>query len=286
MRSEKTIVYLISGEGHLPYLTVSLYSLRRWWSANIVVYAWPESSVIVRRMAEDKRLGIEHIRWEPAYRGSNAQFICKTLVMQSVDAEYALYIDADTLIRGDISPLFDEAMIGFAATQFNDWTTRTKIIRKRILRLENIEGIDQRLVQKVLLGSWPSVNGGIFACRPNSSVLPTWHDWAVLARSIFICDEVVLHALMPRFMESNEFNVSLGGKFNSSPIHKSKKLKDDDVVIWHFHGDSNVRANKSPKGVRLWMPLYETVLKMDVGFINEWLDVALAKNKHLAALKF
>ncbi len=80
--TERRVVYLISGPPHLLYLVTSLVALRKIWDGEIIVYAWPASIGLVKRMAKDERLGIEAVERIPTYKGKNAQFFDKIKMMQ------------------------------------------------------------------------------------------------------------------------------------------------------------------------------------------------------------
>ncbi len=90
---KRQVVYVMSGPAHLPYLLVSLCSLRQHWDGEVVVYAWPNLPHslgcfdIVQRIAKDDRLDIRCQVYEPGYRKRNAQFECKIAVMKSLDCE-------------------------------------------------------------------------------------------------------------------------------------------------------------------------------------------------------
>ena len=281
---DRKVVFLISGPSYLPYLVCSLITLRQHWGGTVEVHAWEESWELVKQIALDDRLRIKvHFR-KPMEEGRRRkwQFLDKIRLIQMIDADSALYLDADTTVHGDVAPLFQAAeKHGFAATQFCGWTMAKGTIRKRVSRLFDIEGINQKLVQHTLDNrNLPSPNGGVFACRPGSPVLPMWEQATRLAMSIFIPDETVLHIMIPFFAGQGQLTTmdSLG-RYNTSPKYQHKSLPDDEVVIYHFHGHSNVRINKSPKGFDLWMPLYRECMEKNVGGLADWRN--RVENKYL-----
>ena len=278
--TERRVVYLISGPPHLLYLVTSLVALHRIWDGQIIVYAWPASIRFVRRMAEDERLGIEAIERKPTYKGKNAQFFDKIRMMQAAPPGTNLYLDADTIPvrRHAIDRLFELAEEReFCATQFCNYVSTGQRVSKRIRRLEGREGIDQECVQFALANKLPSVNGGIFACRPDTKVLPLWEEWTSKVLDIFIADETALHAVMARYWNTDIFDVAIGGGFNCSPLYQPKELADKDVGIWHGHGDCWSRISKSPKGVGLWWPRYQECLKENIGGLAVWKDEAISR---------
>lgn len=282
---KQSVTYLLSGPAHLPYLTVSLYTLRKHYDGRIQVFAWPESHDIVKQIAQDSNLNIEVHKRIPEYRRKdgvkgNAQFIDKIDLMMCIYGGANLYLDADTIIQGSLDYLFEQANeYGFVATQWNNWETNSGIVKKRISRLLGREGINQESVKRVLDIPAPSVNGGVFACQPDSPVLDTWYNWTLKVKDIFIADECVLHALIGEYENTQQFGIVVGGKFNCGPKFKPKKFTDEDIVIWHGHGDSFVRPNKSPRGVKLWYPIFVECLSKNVGNMADW--VSSIENKYL-----
>lgn len=264
---------------------MSLYSLRylRNWLGDVYVHVWPESQSIVEQIETDKRLNVTMVPRSPEYRGKNDQFIDKIKVMQDAPTPVAMYLDADTAVNKKIDDIFSEAnKASFVATQFNDWLTNGGGIRRRIEWLIGRETINQDAVAKVTANPFPSVNGGVFACERTSPVLPLWHEWTMSVNDIFIADETVLHSLLGEFDGTGHIRVLKGGAWNCSPKHQPRNLKDRDVVIRHFHGDSNLRPNKSQKGVDLWWPMFRVACRQNLGGINDWLDQV--NNRHLRSL--
>jgi len=280
---KREVVYLASMPPHLPYLTVSLMTLREHWQGRVRVFAWSESIDLVREIAKDERLGIVAELSEPAYRarrderrqGKNDQFLHKVRLMQTIsDADLVLYLDADTSVHGDLMPLFRAAQKHtFVATRFSSWTTAGKVVRTRIKRLRELSKIDRNCIEEVLRLPWPSVNGGVFCCSPRSHVLKTWEHWTWEARHVFIADEAVLHVLQPLFVPSGQMLVWPDGRYNCScnPKWLPEKMGEHEVVIWHYHGDSAVRPSKhNGYAFRRWWPLWEKCLAENYGNCREW----------------
>ena len=278
------VIYLISGPAHIPYLTVSIWSLRKsGYTGPVTVFAWPESVGFMRDLERDDRLNIWVSEREPQYRkqdglGGNSQGLDRIALAQSLDCDVSLYIDADSSIHGDIRPIFDVAdNYGYCATQWCDWVTNHGHTYSRVRELLGVGGIPKELVDEVITHRWPSLNCGVFASKPSSPLLPQWHEWCKMCGSMFISDEKTQHLLMSAF--PNQIGVWMGGAFNCSPKFQPAGLVDKDVVIYHYHGDSNVRPQKSPRGWEIWHPMWTEVLIQNIGGIaqhwhlmgNKWL---------------
>ena len=283
------IFYLMSGPAHLPYLVTSLCTLANWvQDRKVTVFAWPESIFYVDRIVEEfsDRMTIRSSPREPQYRGKNAQFLDKIRIAKSKSlfpdgTDKVMYLDADTTIHGDLSPLFAKLEDGntFVATQFNDWASNTKGIQARVDRLKEYDFIDPNYISTLMEHSWPSVNGGVWCCHQWSNVLNTWEDWTSRTLDMFICDEVCLHAVMVHHACMGDFGVAReAGRWNSSPKHKV--LISSDISIMHYHGDSNVRpehwkGTRPPKakcqfGFDFWWPIWQECLAYDYGNISQW----------------
>ena len=277
----RRVFYLMSGKAHLPYLCASLYSLRKHWDGEIAVYAWPESYPIVLKMSQDRRLGILPVKREPKYRGRCDQFIDKIAIAIELPIEHVyIYLDADTTVHGSLVTLFDAAEIyGFATTQFNEWTTLGRTINGRLGELARIPMISPGVLQYVMSHDLPSVNGGVWACRSTSGLLSIWHKLTMASRELFIADEKVLHLIAHNPDWQDQVTTLRGGRWNCSPIYQPKNLRDEDVIIRHYHGDANSRPTKSQRGCDLWNPIYYECWKKDVGSIRDW--IGEAGNKYL-----
>lgn len=263
---------------------MALHTLRQYYDGPIDVFSWDESLPVVKRIAKDARLGIDVIPWTPLFRGHSDTYVDKTRLIQSMDAEdEVLFLDADVSIHGKLDPLFDcISTHGFVATQFCDWVSTGGTISGRIKSLLQFPEIDKLLIDVLLSRPWPSVNTGIFGGVTNSPVLELWHRWTYAARSTFIPDEKVMHLMTAKFGPSAEIAVAAGGRWNCSPRLQPANLKNEDVRIWHFHGDSNLRPSKSERGFEMWRELYLRAMHLNLGGIQDW--VRSIANKHLQKL--
>ena len=286
------VVFLLSGPAHLPYLLCSLRTLRNHWAGDVHVYAWPESFRYMDMIAQDKRLFVDglHLR-EPVQRGRNSQFLDKIRLVQGLasEADKVIYLDADTTIHGSLQPLLMHLeRYSFVATQFCDWTTLGTTVRNRLDRLREIPEIDCRAIDLLATTPFPSVNGGVWAARPESPVLQRWEEWTAAAKErVFIADEAVLHLL--QVLERGMWVVTEHGRFNTSPKYQSDKLNAEQVVVMHYHGDSNVRPNKSLRGYEMWMPLWQEAWEDNLGGCRDWWPAVQAdratRNKWMHALE-
>jgi hypothetical protein len=250
------------------------------------VHAWKESISYVRRIALDPRLHIRAVEREPDYLGKNDQFLDKHRVAMRYDPEdIVMYLDADTMVNAPIEHIFNavETTSNFVSTQFSNWNTFGGIMQGRLKELRQFPVIDQTLVEQALTNRLPSVNGGVWCCRPNSPVLPLWHEWSEASKTTFICDEKVLHLMQLKF-EPYEFAV-FNGRWNCSPKYQPPEWPDDEIKIYHHHGDSNMRPDKSPRSYEMWWKEYRECIEGNIGGVCEWRESVEATNKWFRELK-
>lgn len=280
----KQVTYLMSGNPHMPYLVCSLLTLREsGYGGKVEVYAWPEAYELAAEVCKDERLCVTCVGRSPKLTGkdgirANGQFLDKIDLTMELQCDLSLYLDADTTIHGRLDPLFEEAeKYGFCMTQFCEWRSNGGIPKNRLLELKKVEGIPHELVDRLVYNDYPSVNGGVWCASPRSEVLPIWYEWTKLCKGLFISDERILHLMMA--MPPYPPVLTERGIWNCSHRYKSPMVKPDDVVVWHYHGDSNVRQGKSPKAFEQWMGIYDRCVRENVGGIRNW--AGLCGNEYL-----
>ena len=275
----REIAYLISGRPHLPYLVASLWTLSEHWDGPVVISAWKESFDMVKAIVDEigppsnaVPMNIRVAKREPEWRGRNDQFLDKIHMVMEAEADVVLYLDADTTIHGDLSPLFEHAeRCGFCATQFCNWSMQG-MAGSRVKKLLEFPEIPRHYINRLFDSpGWPSVNGGVWAAKPSSPVLPQWYGWTdACKKDMFIADEAVLHVCSAAFCPEGQMSILCGGVFNCSPKYQPAEVADESVRVWHYHGDCNTRLNKSQKGYDLWWPIWQSCLDNNVGGCAEW----------------
>ena len=270
------VIYLLTGPSHGVRLVVSLWSLRRFYSGPVTVFTThPISHEIGKWCASDSRLGVQHIMTQDVPVRRNSAFLTKLSLLLQAPYETTAYLDCDTLVAGNIDELLDiQDGIEFHATHFSNWLSTTKKVR---LRIESWRSIRQtrydpawlkQLVEDALEPK-PAVNGGVFSFHRTARILQPWFDLAMTGWRTFICDEIALQLLLPRFRHK-----VLDCRFNCSPVYQSTR---EDVRVWHFHGEKHLSRTTARS---IWLPMYLECLAKNVADIATWTpadDPSLAK---------
>lgn len=259
-------VYLLTGPSHAVRAVVSIRSLRRWFNGPITLFTThPSSHEVGRLCAADPRLRVEHRTWPLTKTRKNASFLTKVALLPHVPYETGAYLDADTLVVGEVAELrtaLDD--VSFAATQFADWMSTSRNIRRRIAPWSRLRAspTDTALIADLVRQAEvpvPAVNGGVFGFRRDAALLKPWYDLALLGRRTFICDEIALQLLLPRYPHR-----VLDCRYNCSPTYAGSTA---DVRIWHFHGEKHLRPGRARE---LWLPALEECLHDDTAHLRRW----------------
>lgn len=264
-REQQGVVYLLCGTAHAVRMLTSIWSLRKHYSGPIIVYTiGDDSHKIGKNLASEPRLDVEHRQFPRVMRRKNAAFLNKLAILQDPPFDMTVYLDADTLVTGSIQELFElPEGCDMVATQFSNWTTQRKTIRKRINSWKEIslEGKTKRRIDRLVrkgLQTRPAINGGVFGLRRNAEITPKWYDLALIGRKTFICDEIALQLLLHYHPHK-----LLDCRWNCSPIYAGKTK---DVRIWHMHGSKHLRS----QAINLWWPAYQEILGENLGQICDW----------------
>jgi hypothetical protein len=251
------ILYLLDGTKLGARLVVSVATLRRHYRGRVAVLTTdPSAYAIGNELAGDRRLDVEHVHvvadpWIREHRG----YVLKTIVHRYTPFDVSVFLDCDTIVRGDLSPLFDlptdEHVV---VTQFCDWTTRGARISSRIRQWSEI---CSDLIEPALAYG-RAVNTGVFAFGRQRDVLERWFTLAYAGRARFIPDEVAMQLLLPHIP-----HVMLDARFNCSA--KYGQPDDPDVRIVHFHG----RKHVGPYGMP-WLIEYERAFQQNLANLRSW----------------
>lgn len=270
------ITYFLAGDRRAAQLTVSLYSLRKFWNGSITVIAADDAGEeTAHLLARDSRLDIQVMSWRPPgrVRGKGGWQTTKTWIPELTPYSRTVFLDTDTLVIGNIDALFpedDEVRV----TQFSDWVTTGSIVRSRI------EAWRKELPDEVALMSkvpHPALNTGVFGITKSANLFAAEWKHVTHLNPRFMGDEIVCNLIFTKYphkLLDHRWNFS--PKFSLEP--GMPPWSEADARIVHFHGFSHCRPSKTQFGTDLWMPWYEQAMSENIGGIADW---GPGKDKHL-----
>lgn len=246
------VLYLLTGPKAAVRLVCSIWTLRKHYDGPIAVAVATDSHRYGCCLVADKRLGIDIIPIGETPKLRNATYVLKSSVWRFTPFDETVFLDADTTVHGPIDELWGAPL---TLTRFSAWTTLTKRIRGRILKLVNAQ---KDRVMRALFKEYPAVNTGIFAFQKDNPDLRVWEEVTQNHR-IFMADELVMQILVP------EFNVRwLDDRYNYSALYGASD--PDGAVIRHYHGKKHCHE----KAVPVWGPIYDECIREDVAGLSQW----------------
>lgn len=259
---KKGVIYLNYGTKCIFRLIVSIHSLRKYYKGNISVLSdGDESNNALNDIFLGNDIGVDIIKckFDKKLEGKNSIYLKKADINTNTPYDVSVFLDADTLVVGDISELFKLAEENdFVVPQFTNWTTNTRQIVKRI---KSWESTHSEFIKNALEFG-PAVNCGVFAFKKDCEFAKKWCNEIIIGRNNFIPDETGMQVILHRFKHKvcdQIYNVSC----------KYSNPYDNNARIIHYHGRKHCRLNNEGKllyGGDLWINELNEVTKEN--FLN------------------
>ena len=251
---------MLANNKHGPVAVVSVWSLRKagcFLPVHMAV-ADDKAQAVAEAIACDPRLApFTWARWTPPSGMRNSGYLSKTHMGDLTPFEETLFLDADTMVVGDLGPLFDFSTHSVILTQFAKWLSNGRTIRGRIKQWADVAPGD---VSYMSSHTAPAINTGVIAWQRDERSAAFMDEWKQLTarKPVFICDELAAQLIFWRH------NVKvLDSRYNCSPTKDGRK----DAVIYHFHGKKHVNREQ---GRAIWLPAYEEACKFNLADLRSW----------------
>jgi predicted SAM-dependent methyltransferase len=255
------VIYYNAGTTSALRLLVSLNSLRRYYAGPVTILSDGEESHSLC-IGIAAACGADFKAWScPLPPGRRHFMLAKTCVASATPYDISVFLETDTLVRGEIDELFDAAAeSSFCVPQFSNWRTDGRITSKRIR--EWTPWLPSDIEPALRFG--PAVNTGVFAFQKDALFMRDWAEHAQRGRSTFlpdeICCQVILHRYPHRILES---------RWNCSCRFDDPWGKNTRII--HYHGRKHCRTGLPYAGV-LWMKEFTEVLQMNLADVRSWYE--------------
>ena len=265
------VAYLLTHEQHAARLVVSMFSLRHWYSGPITLFTTrPTSREIGQLCSSDPFLRVNHEEFtERIFKSSHrSAYLTKTRLMN--DAPYArtVFLDADTLVVGQIDELLEATTKNdLVVTGFMGGATNVDPIRKRLKSWKKLaDDIDPSFHLKDRINTlinmpYPGINVGVMGFRRRARFLRRWVQLAEQGNRGMLPDEISLQILL---LETE--HQYLGYQYNCHPYGYDEAV---GVKIWHFAGSTHLRDQCHD----IWVPAWEACSRKNIARINSWSKV-------------
>jgi hypothetical protein len=258
------VIFLNIGTKCLVRLAASIHSLRKFYGGPVcIINAAGTDGGILEKFSADSRLSADVRNVEITTYRRRSAYVAKPSVYKWTPFDRSLFVDADTVFRGDPSPLFD-LRSPFVVTQFSNWICSGSIVRSRIEPFFDIqcEPLNvPELARRSINERWPAINTGVFAFDRQWSGMKHWERLTQAARTrANFTDEIACQVLLPEFGSDASI---VGDDYNWSPLYG----KSESPLIVHMHGSKHLR----PEAMPFWMPEFKECVDRNIAGINSWM---------------
>lgn len=251
---ERGVLYFLSAGGkrggkHAVQLAVSLWSLREsgaWTGPVHLMTADDAASEVGEHLKKaDPLLTTQDVRYD---QKKMRCYSAKTFADDWSPFKRTIYLDCDTIVRGDIKelwPLGEEMVF----THYCNWRAadpKSKIINGRIAKWEPHAPL---LVRKALTVPRPAINTGAFGFARDTAFFEHWRGLCAVAPKMFLGDETAAQVLIANF---DDWRI-VDSRWNRSPHFE--QITEDTRVI-HHHGSKAMTQRNSPHFLPYWTQVY------------------------------
>ncbi len=253
------VIYFLCGnwQTYLGPLCVSLHSLRQRYDGPICLMIGDDidlESLPFRFQGESYR------RVPLATVCRHKHYVTKASLWRHSPFGRTLLLDADTVVTGDISDLFQDKVV---VTKFSDWVSTGKRIGGRIKQWRNVTNCGHA-VDRLLSQPWPAINTGVVSWNRGNALLKYWEQLSQEGWRCSFTDELAMQLFIPG---EDYWNFELfDDSWNCSPTYGVNR---DNARIWHYHGRRMVRKPGCREMYRLHL---QAALDANAHGIAEWLE--------------
>lgn len=262
------IIMFNRGNGIVVRAMVALYTLRKHWDGPVTFY-------VEKPYPEEFDEVLDHFRCNIVHNEERHDFktlVRKTSLFENPPYDRTLWIDADVVVNGSLSGMFDGLDdADFCIPHFAGWQSDGGAISKRIKRFKGIA--EDRHLEEAL-SHHPAVNTGVLSFRKSEKWTEFVRYWVDLAdkgskSKIFIPDEVACQILYPSAQEWGIKVRIMPTDYNVSVLHDHGKSQEPK--IFHFHGDKHCLEVPS---CDIWKKHFKYMCDNNEANINDFLKYA------------
>ncbi len=250
------VLYLICGPKVAERLVVSVWSLRRFWSGPVTVLCSTDAERdLLAPMAKDLNVDLQRI---DAEESPHAAYLAKSRLHDWTPYDDNVFIDADTLVVGEIDDLFGQPL---TLTPNADWVTTGKRMSRWLKQWYTLGSVTiDTLVDTQLAAAHPAINIGVFAFQKDNPNLPDWHWLTQQFPESPLPEQIAMQLLSGIIMHRIRDE-----RFNRLAVVGHAV---DDIRIWHFHGLRHCSAQTNCR--EIWIPAFREAIARNVGNLQEW----------------
>ena len=228
----RTVLYYNRGSKCCLRLLVSLYSLRKVYSGNVLLVLEGEQPIWFMRIIcrYFPEVEIKEIKRSNTKNTLNV----KSSLWRYSDYDLTMFLDSDTIVLRSIDKFFDLIQKGgFVTTKFCDWVTSGSKMRHRILSWKPV--LPQEYLDAAI-DFGPAVNTGVNGWRKMDPFLIQWEEMCALGAPHKCSDRVADEIACQLLLHTNDHK--LGGPEWNTSVKFGKETPETKII--HYHGQKHV----------------------------------------------
>lgn len=255
------IVYQLSGNWTATLCVVSLWSLRQHYDGPVSLLITDECMDVGKAIAADKRLRVELIPTTRPTDGKRPHWVAKTFTYLQSPYDYSIYIDSDTVIHADPSPLFGDLVL----TKVNelrilDNHQYPKSVRHQFRKFRKHGPIMERMIDNCYAANRYCVNNGVWGFAKEHRLLWELHHLCVGLREERMHDEIAMQLCLPRYHDIKWMD----GRWNALVAYE-KQWGDRKIAHYHHKYYANIA-----RGRESFTPVLRDAIDNNVAGLRDW----------------
>lgn len=287
------IIYQLSGPFTAELLVVSLASLRSSYDGPVTVFCTQDVQQIAEQIGADARLNVQ-LAPTILPRGGYQCFDCEELAVcpkcqQTIEMrrphwickcfnyllspyDQTIYLDSDTVVLDDPSPLFTDGftVARCADLRIVDEHQYPRSVRRQFRKFRQFSPILERMIDRCYQTNNYIINNGMLAFGRNHPMLREIHHLCVGLGSQKMHDEIAIQLIAPDY----ELNW-VDGRWNALVAYETLW---EERKIAHYHHKYYAQMER---GSSSWLPYLEYAVQQDFAGISKWRG---RYNHYIAAL--
>jgi len=266
------IVYQLSGLWTAELCVVSLWSLRQHYHGPVTLFLTEDCASIGAAIQSDNRLNVDLLPAQLPETGRRPHWVAKTFTYLLSPYDYTIYLDSDTVVLADPSPLFGHLVL----TKVNelrilDDHQYPKSVRAQFRKFRRHGPIMSRMIDQCYKANRYIVNNGVFGFAREHPLLWELHHLCIGLGDDQMHDEIAMQLCLPRYQDVRWID----GTWNALVAYE-KKWADRKIAHYHHKYYATLA-----RGRETWLPHLRGAMEANVAGIRDW---AGAHNHHVAGL--
>ena len=266
------VIYQLSGLWTAELCVVSIASLRENFKGRVVLFFTSDCAQIAKAIQADSRLDVELLPTELPKTGRRPHWVAKTFSYLQTPFDYSIYVDSDTIVSADPSPLFGHLVLSKCnELRILDEHQYPKSVRAQFRKFRRHGPILNAMIDGCYKANRFIVNNGVIGFAREHPILWELHHLCVGLRDEQMHDEIAIQLVLPRYQEVR----LVDGRWNALVAYENQW---NERKIAHYHHKYYAKLRR---GRETWIPHCKKAIEQNFAGLADW---AGKHNPHVATI--